>query len=330
MTHLLVIFATISQVPADEPKIPADFQIDLVYAPGLSTWKFWKETIRADGNVTRETGYSTHKKVETSSLAPRTVRSLYQTVEAVDFFAIDSRFQASVTDNPTLILKITREGKTHEVSVYAYDHLKSNPQVRRFATLWVQLLKALPSPNKDQTPEIYEEGIGVDGRAQNTDEPRIPADFQIELFYGPGLISTWKPWKETIRADGNVTRETGYSFEKKEESSSLAPRTVRSLYQTVEAVDFFALDSRFRASVTDNPILILKITRDGKTHEVSVYAYDLLKSNPQVRRFARLWSEVLEATPSPNKDQTPDRYREEPAEAPDPAKPTQEPAESAG
>ena len=47
-----------------------------------------------------------------------------------------------------------------------------------------------------------------------------------------------------------------------------------------------------------------------------------------MRRFLRLWSEVLEATPSPNEKQTPEMYREKPAAEADEAKPAKKPAES--
>jgi hypothetical protein len=58
--------------------------------------------------------------------------------------------------------------------------------------------------------------------------------------------------------------------------------------------------------VSDNPKLLLTITLDKKTHEVSVYAPGYLEKNQEMKRFFKVWSEVLRDVPSPSVEQKPD------------------------
>jgi hypothetical protein len=100
-----------------------------------------------------------------------------------------------------------------------------------------------------------------------------------------------------------------YDLEDTKRSSKLAVADLRDLLRKIKEADFFTLKKRYDFPVTDNPTLVLSITLDGKSHEVLVYAPDHQKKSKEVRRFFRVWSEILRKVPSPNADDKPDHYR---------------------
>jgi hypothetical protein len=90
-----------------------------------------------------------------SELSKDESRDLLAKIKEADFFALKERYEHNVTDNPTLILKVTLDKKSHEVVVYAPGHVEKNKEVKRFFKVWSEVLKKIPSPNPDQKPELY-------------------------------------------------------------------------------------------------------------------------------------------------------------------------------
>jgi hypothetical protein len=58
-----------------------------------------------------------------------------------------------VTPHPILVLRVTMEGRSHEVTVYAPDRVKGEPEVMAFLRVWNQTLRLVPSLNPGQRPE---------------------------------------------------------------------------------------------------------------------------------------------------------------------------------
>jgi Domain of unknown function (DUF6438) len=142
----------------DKKAIPADFKIVAKYRPGYSDWKRWEYTITGDGRVAKEV-FSLKAQEDTkqeSKLSKDDLTELIAKVKEADFFALKKRYDHRVTDNPTLELTVTLDGKTHEVSVYAPRHLKEDKDVKRFLKVWSEVLRKVPSPNPKQTPDNYE------------------------------------------------------------------------------------------------------------------------------------------------------------------------------
>jgi hypothetical protein len=83
------------------------------------------------------------------------MRDLLAKIKEANFFALKKRYEYQVTDNPTLILKVTLDKTTHEVVVYAPDHLEKNKDVKRFFRVWSEILRKIPSPNPEQKPGLY-------------------------------------------------------------------------------------------------------------------------------------------------------------------------------
>jgi hypothetical protein len=139
------------------------------------------------------------------------------------------------------------------------------------------------------------------GRADKAEKQPVPSDFKIVAEYGAGY-SVRASWKCTIAADGKVTQEI-YDLDNTKKESRLTEADLGALLKKIQEADFFSLKNKYDFSVEDNPTLVLNITLNGKSHEVVVYAPDHQKKNKEVRRFLRLWSQILRKVPSPNAEQ---------------------------
>ena len=134
-----------------------DFKLTAQYGPGFSDWKPWKLTVTADGKVTQDT-YTFPKGKQTIeqksfALTKEEVQQLITKVRDSNFHKLGNDYWYNVTDNPTLIIRVTMNGKSNEVAVYAPDHQKDKDEVKRFLTVWNEVLKKVPPPNPDQRPE---------------------------------------------------------------------------------------------------------------------------------------------------------------------------------
>jgi hypothetical protein len=150
--------------------VPDDFKIVAHYYAGYSDWRSWETTITRDGRVSEEITTGDGRSQQLPSLSRSDVGDLLEKVKAAEFFEIPKKFSYRVTDNPTLVLTVTMNNKSHEVSIYAPRHLANEPGVKRFLKVWSEVLKKVPSPNPDQKPEIDKlfgsprgETIGLDG-----------------------------------------------------------------------------------------------------------------------------------------------------------------------
>jgi hypothetical protein len=96
----------------------------------------------------------------------------------------------------------------------------------------------------------------------------------------------------------------------KQTTTKLSKKDIKDLVAKIKEIDFYGLRKEYAPSfkVTDEDSLVLTITQNKKTHEVSVYAYSFLKKDKEVKRFLRVWSEVLTKVPSPNPEQKPKLY----------------------
>jgi hypothetical protein len=133
----------------------------------------------------------------------------------------------------------------------------------------------------------------------------IPADLKIVIQFYPGY-SSFRPWRSTIARDGAVVQEIFYSNDPQTDSK-LTEDDLKALLAEIDESDFFGLQVRYDYPVTDSQTLELSITRNKKTHVVAVYAPDQQTKNEDVKRFLRIWSEILRRVPAPGPD--PERRR---------------------
>jgi len=141
----------LARVLAEDSPVPSDFKIIAEFGAGFSDWKSWDVTITGEGRVIQK--YSDQKEVKKSSLLSKTeTRALWVKVNEASFFKLQPRYSYPVTDCETLILTITANKVTHRVSVYAPSFLADNKDVKRFGSVWSEVLRKVPSPYPNQKP----------------------------------------------------------------------------------------------------------------------------------------------------------------------------------
>jgi hypothetical protein len=145
-----------TQVAADDQAIPADLRITAEYKAGYSHWLSWDVTISGDGNATQEYFSQDAEDVKKRLVLSRAdVQELLKEIEEAKFFGLRKRYEYAVTDNPSLTIKVVMNKSSHEVEVYAPDYLKKEKVVKAFLRVWSRILRKVPSPNKEQTPDYY-------------------------------------------------------------------------------------------------------------------------------------------------------------------------------
>lgn len=147
------------------PGAPDDFKIVAQYDPGYSDWLRWQYTITADGKVAQDIGPGGRGGGERfekqTKLSKDDIGALVAKVKGADFFKLKEQYKGGVTDQPTLVLEVTMDKKTHRVLVYGYRHLKEKENqnaVDRFLSVWSEVIRKVPAPNPDQKPDLYKPG----------------------------------------------------------------------------------------------------------------------------------------------------------------------------
>jgi hypothetical protein len=150
---LLVCSCRWPAVEKDGQSVPNNLKIVAQYGAGHSAWSSWKYTITGDGKVIEDIIEESGKRHEMNrTISDQNVDDLIAKVEEATFEELREFYGFRVTDNPSLSLSITRNGKTHKVRVYAPDYLTEDKQVQRFLRVWDEILRKVPSPNPKQKP----------------------------------------------------------------------------------------------------------------------------------------------------------------------------------
>jgi hypothetical protein len=161
MLSLMVLISLAGQTPkAEEPKkaekpIPDDFKIVATSYGEFTAWKPWLTTITAEGKVSQKTSVGLKSTEKESKLSPADLRDLLDQVEKAEFSKLKKDYKYSISDAHHLILEITADKKTHKVEVYAFDRVKEKEDVDRFLKVFREVLKKVPSPNEEETPDTY-------------------------------------------------------------------------------------------------------------------------------------------------------------------------------
>jgi hypothetical protein len=155
---MLVIAYWQAASPKQQDPISSDFKIVAQFGPGLSDWKPWKCTITGDARVIKEPGFHGNSKKGTKdTLSKKDIIDLAAKIKEAEFFGLRKEYlRPKLSDNPTLVLTVTQNRKTHKVKIYAPEHLKKDKEVKRFLRVWAEVLRKVPPPNPDQKPEHYD------------------------------------------------------------------------------------------------------------------------------------------------------------------------------
>ena len=176
---------------------------------------------------------------------------------------------------------------------------------------------------KDNKPLPVELKAERAGSGSKKDEYPIPSDLKIVAQFGP-RYSHWDGWICTITGDGKVTKELFSHGDRvgKEDGvdewkrqTKLSKKDLRVLLAKIKEADFCELRKEYSSGVIDSPSLVLTITENKRTHKVSVDDYGDLKRHHEVKRFLRVWSEILRKVSSPNPEQKPELYEPLPSKS---------------
>jgi len=129
----------------------------------------------------------------------------------------------------------------------------------------------------------------------------VPKDFKVVAEFKPGFVRNPQPWTVAITADGKAKQEITPSGEGKTTTASkdLTKEDVQKIYQLVQEADFFTLQKRYAAKISDMPTNTLKVTANGKTQETQVYGPGSFENDKEVGRFMKVWNEVTKKVPPP-------------------------------
>jgi hypothetical protein len=123
--------------------------------------------------------------------------------------------------------------------------------------------------------------------------------------------SLWVDWKHTITDDGKVVEEIfdyGGHWTKTKKQTMLSKEDLTEIMAKVKEAEFHGLRKRYLTKGSDHSRLTLAITENKKTKQVSVDAPGWLEEDKEVKRFYRLWAEILRKVPAPNGEQKAELY----------------------
>src|SRR5438094_13927 len=145
----------------------------------------------------------------------------------------------------------------------------------------------------------------------------VPRDFRLTAEYYPALphlgvdisgLPQWSRWTLTVTADGKALQETQRSPRGSPKgitrrSVRLTRRDLERLVTIVRASNFYLMAPDYAFEVSHASALVLRISLDARYHEVTVYAPDKLKHDPEVAAFLRIWNDLVTLVPPPNPGQ---------------------------
>jgi ankyrin repeat protein len=102
--------------------------------------------------------------------------------------------------------------------------------------------------------------------------PVVRADSIVEIVLErSGCFGSCPSYKVTVSTNGIVFEGGGYVAASGKHTDAANPDEVRDLAKRFAAADFYSMDSKYEANVTDNPGYNLSIEIDGRKKEVNDY-----------------------------------------------------------
>lgn len=121
---LLIGFLVYFYPQLTQPPKPTEFPdvvITLKRTACFGTCPVYKLTVSGDGKVVYEgTSFVNVTGIQNSQISQEQIKELIDAFYAINYFALEDKYDASITDMPTTITSITIDGKTKKVVNY-YD-----------------------------------------------------------------------------------------------------------------------------------------------------------------------------------------------------------------
>jgi hypothetical protein len=130
-----------------------------------------------------------------------------------------------------------------------------------------------------------------------------------------GSESLWLLWKVTIAGDGKVVKEVfdEHDGQWRKTETKIPQEDVAEIMAKVKEAEFHSLRNHYLSGGSDISRLTVAITQNKKTKQVSIDDPSLPGTHKDVKRFLRVWSEILRKVPSPNEAEKPEVYEPEPS-----------------
>lgn len=130
-----------------------------------------------------------------------------------------------------------------------------------------------------------------------------------------GSESLWLLWKVTITGDGKVVKEVfvEHDGQWRKTETKLSQEDLAEIMAKVRNAEFDSLRNHYLSGGSDISRMTIAITHNKKTKQVSVEDPSLPATHKDVKRFLRVWSEILRKVPLPNEAEKPELYEHEPS-----------------
>jgi hypothetical protein len=130
-----------------------------------------------------------------------------------------------------------------------------------------------------------------------------------------GSESLWLLWKVTITGDGTVVKEVfdEHDGQWRKTETKLSQEDLAEIMAKVKEAEFDILRNSYISGGSDISRLTVAITENKKTKQVSIGDPSSPGTHNDVKRFLRVWSEILRKVPSPNADEKPELYEPGPS-----------------
>ena len=138
----------------------------------------------------------------------------------------------------------------------------------------------------------------------------IPSDFSLRAEYYPPLGDADRPpsrgtypWTMLLTGDGRAHQESNRTVPSRrkilQRSLTVSRQGLQALVADVRRANFHALAPEYGFEIAPHAVLVLRITLDGHSHDVTVYGPERLKEDADVAAFMRVWGRTLALAPPP-------------------------------
>jgi hypothetical protein len=137
--------------------IPRDFKLVAHDYPGLTAGEVnpWETTINADGSVSQKVYVRNSWRIKRSRISQLKLARLVAELDRIEFFTLPRHYPLKGSDCAKYVVAVTANGRSRQVVFPTC--FRTERSVDRFLSAWIAILRAVPSPNKDETPQFYQQ-----------------------------------------------------------------------------------------------------------------------------------------------------------------------------
>jgi hypothetical protein len=137
--------------------MPRDFKLVAHDYPGLTAGEVdpWETTISADGSVSQKVYVRNSSRIKRWRISQWKLARLVAELHRIEFFTLPRHYPLKGTDCAKYVVTVIANGRSRQVVFPTC--FRTERSVDRFLSAWIAILRAVPSPNKDETPQFYQQ-----------------------------------------------------------------------------------------------------------------------------------------------------------------------------